>query len=303
MSTVSALGYLVVRGPVSEWIEFATDILGLQVAPSGAEGTVRFRTDERSWRLEVVGGAPGPDSLIAIGLEAAGDAELDEAIRALKAEGVEVREDEALAANRGVARVAAFTDLDDNAIEIFVAAESTSAPFVSPRGVKFLCGDLGLGHVFLATADAKASATFFQRVLDFRLSDTIGFGPDNAYFLHCNPRHHTIGVANIPGAPLGLSHLMLEVDKLEAVGRALDIVNDRHQPVQISLGEHSNDRMTSFYVITPSGFAIEYGWNGKLVDDTYWKVAHYDALSVWGHHFDPTAGAPESAPEHAEVVG
>ena len=34
----------------------------------------------------------------------------------------------------------------------------------------------------------------------------------------------------------------------------------------VSLGRHTNDEMISFYLRTPSGFDIEYGFGGKTVD-------------------------------------
>ena len=52
---------------------------------------------------------------------------------------------------------------------------------------------------------------------------------------------------------------MLEVEQSTDVGRALDIVNDKKLTLAMSLGRHTNDMMTSFYVRTPSGFEIEYG--------------------------------------------
>ena len=301
MSKISAMGYLVVRGPADQWREFGTQVLGAQLRDDGDPGRVRLRTDERAWRIEVHDGPPGPDALIAVGLEAANEEDLESVVSDLTAKGVEVTEESGLAAARGVRRVVAFRDLDGNRFEVFVSAELTREPFVSPRGARFVCGDLGLGHVFLLSNDGAAAARFFQDNLGFKLSDTIAFFSDTAYFLHCNPRHHSIGVALTPGAPAGLQHLMLEVDSMQAVGRALDIATERNDPVMMSLGEHSNDRMTSFYVITPSGFAIEYGWNGRLVDDTYWKVTHYDSLSVWGHHFNPGA-LPSSGTPAAEKV-
>jgi 3,4-dihydroxy-9,10-secoandrosta-1,3,5(10)-triene-9,17-dione 4,5-dioxygenase len=35
----------------------------------------------------------------------------------------------------------------------------------------------------------------------------------------------------------------------------------------MTLGTHTDDRMTSFYLRTPSGFEIEYGCGGRFVDD------------------------------------
>ena len=51
----------------------------------------------------------------------------------------------------------------------------------------------------------------------------------------------------------------------------------------MSLGRHTNDLMTSFYVRTPSGFEIEYGTGGRLVDDETWEIGQYDTQSMWGH--------------------
>ncbi|WP_174548804.1 VOC family protein [Actinomadura formosensis] len=301
MNKVSALGYLVVRGPLDRWHEFGTQILGAQLAGDGGSGPARFRTDERAWRIEVQDGPPGPDTLIAIGFEVANEEDLEAVVRRLTARGVTVTEDDGLSEARRVRRVVAFKDPDGNRIEMFVGAELSKAPFISPRGVRFVCGDLGLGHVFMLSGDSAAAARFYQDDLGFRLSDTIALGPENGYFLHCNPRHHSIAFASIPGPPPGLGHLMLEVDSLEAVGRALDIATAGNHPIQMSLGEHTNDHMTSFYVVTPSGFAVEYGCNGRLVDAADWKVAHYDAPSVWGHHFNVSA-MPGADPAAGKVT-
>jgi 3,4-dihydroxy-9,10-secoandrosta-1,3,5(10)-triene-9,17-dione 4,5-dioxygenase len=295
MSHISALGYLVVRGPLEPWCRFGTDVLGAQLVEDADGGRIRFRTDDRAWRIEVQDGAPGPDALVALGFEVADEPALDSLAAQLQAAAVPVKEDRELAAARRVRRLLTFHDIEGNAVEAFVGAESTKAPFVSPRGLRFVCGDLGLGHAFMFSRNGSASAEFYQSALGFRLSDTIAFGPENGYFLHCNPRHHSIAFAAVPGPPPGLGHLMLEVDSLEAVGRALDIVNDGPYEVLMTLGEHSNDHMKSFYVNTPSGFSIEYGWNGRLVDDAHWKIAHYDAISVWGHQFvTMPAGGPQS---------
>ena len=63
---------------------------------------------------------------------------------------------------------------------------------------------------------------------------------------------------------------MLEVGSLDDVGSALDIAIARDLPLAMSLGRHTNDLMTSFYVRTPSGFEIEYGTGGRLIDDATW---------------------------------
>ena len=80
----------------------------------------------------------------------------------------------------------------------------------------------------------------------------------------------------------GVDHFMLEVDNLDVVGRALDQVTKLGVPVTVTLGKHSNDHMTSFYIRTPSGFDLEYGYGGRLVDDS-WIPTWFRSPSIWGH--------------------
>jgi 3,4-dihydroxy-9,10-secoandrosta-1,3,5(10)-triene-9,17-dione 4,5-dioxygenase len=49
--------------------------------------------------------------------------------------------------------------------------------------------------------------------------------------------------------------------------------------------------MVSFYVRTPGGFDIEYGTDGRLVDDAIWISRGTTAVSLWGHNFAGPATA------------
>jgi 3,4-dihydroxy-9,10-secoandrosta-1,3,5(10)-triene-9,17-dione 4,5-dioxygenase len=106
-------------------------------------------------------------------------------------------------------------------------------------------------------------------------------------FLGANARHHSLALAPFPADP-GIVHLMMETGSIDDVGRALDRANRRHAPVSASLGRHANDHMVSFYVKTPSGFDIEYGTGGRLVDDATWIARETTAISLWGHSFAPS---------------
>jgi 2,3-dihydroxybiphenyl 1,2-dioxygenase len=286
MSGIRALGYIVVQGPVEEWTSFATDVLGAQVARRTAD-EVRLRTDDRSWRIAIESGpAAGPGSLVALGFEVESAGALSELTESLTGQGIDVRVDDELARHRQVRSLIVFSDGDGHQLEAYYGQEIDHNPFVSPRGVDFVTGDLGVGHAFLFSGAQDKVVEFFTQRLGFRLSDTIDLGIAEGVFLHCNPRHHSVAVAEIPGIPVGLGHLMLEVGSLEAVGLALDIATERGDQIQMSMGQHTNDRMTSFYVTTPSGFQIEYGWNGLLIDDNEWTVGHHVAPSSWGHKFN-----------------
>jgi extradiol dioxygenase len=77
---------------------------------------------------------------------------------------------------------------------------------------------------------------------------------------------------------------------MDAVGRAWDLLQDRDIPYLQSLGRHCNDQMLSFYAISPSGLAIEYGYGARTIDDATWTAVQYDTGSVWGHRPPPGAG-------------
>ena len=77
---------------------------------------------------------------------------------------------------------------------------------------------------------------------------------------------------------------MLEVDELDIVGRAWDkVLEEDAAPILSTLGKHTNDKMVSFYVRSPSGFGIEYGTGGILIDDATWTPTRYAAAHYWGH--------------------
>ncbi len=82
-----------------------------------------------------------------------------------------------------------------------------------------------------------------------------------------------------------LHHFMLETRALDDVGRAYDLVRSRKLPLVLSLGQHSNDRMTSLCMKTPSGYSLEYGWGGLLVVDAVWRVTHHSTTKLWGHDY------------------
>ncbi len=71
------------------------------------------------------------------------------------------------------------------------------------------------------------------------------------HFLHCgNARHHSLAIFEMP-SEAGCIHVMAEVPDMAEVGRALDRVQQHGVKLSATLGQHCNDRMTSFYMKTP----------------------------------------------------
>ena len=104
----------------------------------------------------------------------------------------------------------------------------------------------------------------------------------DAVFFHCNPRHHSIAIVEVD-APKHLQHIMLEVKSLDDVGLAYYRCKEFGTPLSLDIGRHTNDHMFSFYMSSPSGFDIEYGWGGRLIDDSTWVVQRHVSPAIWGH--------------------
>jgi len=309
---ISSLGYLRIESAdVGAWREFGLKILGMTEgsAPKGGgpePNALYLRVDDFPARLVIVPGSA--DRLLASGWEVRDAQALAAVGRALSEVGVPGKDgtDDELAARRVGAMLAA-DDPAGHHLEFFCGAALDPRPSVSPYGTRFVAGDLGLGHVVLPVpAGDEAALGFYTEVLGFRLRDSMrmpaeyvkgggevgggqpGDPPVWFRFLGCNARHHSLALAPVP-AEAGLVHLMIETAALDDVGRALDRCARRGAPVSGSLGRHANDLMVSFYVRTPGGFDVEYGTDGRLVDDATWISRESTAVSLWGHSFAPPA--------------
>jgi 2,3-dihydroxybiphenyl 1,2-dioxygenase len=290
-SEIIACGYVGVTAPdLGAWRTFATEGLGLQLSSGRAanggsgEDALLLRMDERAWRIAVL---PGAGGLAFSGWEVRDAPALERLAERLAKLGADARADDALAAQRGVEALLHCTDPAGNKIEFFYGAKIDSSAFVSPTGARFVTsagspGDMGFGHVVLSYADIGPVPEFFFGGLGFTMSDTITLGGDPWYFAHVNPRHHSLAFGPGPG-PSALEHIMVEVTDLDVVGRAFDYFTDSSFALSTTIGKHTNDLMVSFYVKTPSGFEVEYGCGGRLIDDATWTTARYDSASLWGH--------------------
>lgn len=288
---IRSFGYIGFQAPsVAAWEEFARQIMGAQTervrTPDG-QRALRVRLDDKCQRMLVIEAAGTDES--SFGFELASAEALIDAERELASAGIATRRgSEEEAAFRGVAGLLMLRDPLGQAIELFHGLAAAAGPFTPARPMGGFCaGDLGFGHAVLMTTDFDRSKAFYTEVLGFRVSDHISV-PNRRVFMHVNERHHSLALAESPQC--GIAHLMVEVNEFDDLGRALDVVL-RHCPEEITsgLGRHSNDFMTSFYVRTPSGFPLEYGWGGLLIGPD-WEPQELFGPSLWGH--DRRAGTP-----------
>ena len=285
---VSQLGYLVFEvADVARFEHFATEVLGLAVGERTADGGFTLRMDGHRQRFFV---RPGPlDDVAAVGWEVDAQETLDALEAGLTQAGVPTtRASEQACAERGVRRMLCLNDPHGLPLELYADPRPADAPFVSSVVPAGFCADaLGLGHVVVAAADRVASMAFYRDLLGFVHSDdvvteTYGFKV-HISFMHCNPRHHSLAVG--PALGKRIHHFMVEARDLDAVGLAYDRALKNGIRITQMLGRHPNDRMLSFYALTPAGFSFEFGWGGlQIADEAHWQPVVYDRISDWGHH-------------------
>jgi len=294
MIEIKSMGYVrVASTDLPAWQQFAGKVLGLAGGRGPTEGNLYYRIDEVSARLVVF--PSDVDRLEATGWELADHDALQAAREHLTKAGVEFEEGttEELAERR-VQELIRFSDPFENVFELFHGITYESRPVVTPYAARFVTGTQGMGHIVVPVTDDVEALRFFRDVLGFRLRDSmsmpgefVGKEPGSKVwlrFLGINPRHHSLAFLPMPN-PSKCVHIMLEVDKLDDVGRALERVRKYQAPLSATLGRHMNDEMVSFYVRSPGGFDVEFGTEGLQVDDARWVARESTAVSYWGHVF------------------
>jgi 2,3-dihydroxybiphenyl 1,2-dioxygenase len=283
---IARLGYVgIATQQLDEWRSIGEDILAGEVREAGEASarTLKLRIDAHPFRCLFV--EAEKDDVLFAGWEAADEPAFAALLQQIEAAGAKVEAaDEALLSDREVHGLARFRDPDGYLNELYWGP--LTAPFAALNGHGgYLTGDLGLGHVMRHCARYPEMVEFYTRALGFRLSDKIVWDGADASFLRCNARHHSLALIN---ESLGMksgdtNHIMFEVNSFDDVTRAYETVLERGYPIIMTLGRHSNCKTVSFYFVGPSGFGIEIGHGGRLVDEENWEVAQYDSTKIWGH--------------------
>jgi 2,3-dihydroxybiphenyl 1,2-dioxygenase len=265
---------------LDDWRQFGTGTVGLQ-AVERSPSLLAFRMDDRKQRIVIDRAMPEGERFF--GWEVADAEALDALAARLERARVDVTaEPQTLADNRRVRGLISCSDPAGNRLEAFYGAAIDDTPFSPGRSISgFRTGPLGLGHAVLTVKDIAAVMRFYVDVLGFALSDYIE-RPFRAYFFHINARHHSLAL--IETGRNGMHHLMVELFSLDDVGQCYDIALSEPDRVNVTLGRHTNDLMTSFYARTPSSFMVECGWGGREIDPQTWQPFELQVgPSLWGH--------------------
>ena len=290
MAELQNLAYVVIAASdLGAWRTYAETIVGAGTCEA-AGGALGLRLDDHPWRVLIAPGAD--DDMTHAGWDLGSDEELDEYVAALRAKGADVVEEAAgLAAARCVTRLYSLADPNGFRHEFFTGRTGLVADggALSPilRG-RFVTGDLGIGHILPVSKDYDEGVSWYRSVLGLRYSDRIrqemapGVYADATFFHTATGRHHSLATGAFP-SPKRLNHLMLEFSDMNDVGFACDRAKKAGIPIVLELGHHPNDQMFSFYMRTPSGFGLELGYGGVVIEEGKWEPQVYPVMSDGGH--------------------
>ncbi|HTN79653.1 MAG TPA: VOC family protein [Acidimicrobiales bacterium] len=277
---------------------FLADVVGLVPGENTTEGAATWRNDDRVHRLIIEEG-PANDAVF-VGLEAASPEAFDRAVDRARASGATVTE--GTGSEIAARRVVALARVDTPwgvPFELVHGLAAADEPFESPLVPGgFVTKGQGFGHVVFVTSDLDTSDRFARDALGFALSDWLETElapglPLTVRFYHCNPRHHSLALGAVPiDLPQKLHHVMVETVSQDNVGAAFDRAWNAGLPIANALGKHDNDKMFSFYVVTPAGFQLEFGYGARTVEEPWTDERRYDRISEWGHQ-------PIQSPLHA----
>ena len=278
---INALSYIGVNSSkLSDWSEYSQKYLGMQLVDRG-NGALSFRMDDQKQRLAVTKNEN--EGLAFMGWEVEFKEDLQVYADRLDAIDIPVFSGKSdFSDKRFVEDLIYFKDPQGNRIELVYKPMKETDPFVPARPISgFKTGAFGMGHAVIHVQDVESLIPFYRDILDFKISDYSNT-PISLCFFHVNGRHHSF--AFFGSGKTGFHHFMIEYNSLDDVGQGYDLLQYQDNAIAYTLGRHSNDYMTSFYSHTPSGFFVENGWGGRIIDPSTWEpIETFEGPSFWGH--------------------
>ena len=257
-------------------VDFATAIVGLELAAPSEPGVAHLRADSRHHCLALV---EGPSGVIASGFQVADLDALEAAETELEGAGFTVRRggrDEAR--SRRVREVIGFDDPFGNRLELVCQQEQVTRPvgFHRPAGIT------EFGHLCLDAPDVHEANRFYRSRFNARVSDWIG---DKACLLRIDPVHHKLAVFQADGP--GLCHMNFQVQTIDDVFRNWHFLVEHGVEIEMGPGRHPQSTAIFLYFLGPEGFTYEYSFGVRRIEDEAgWRPRTFDpdepgSIDMW----------------------
>ncbi|MCG5236172.1 VOC family protein [Xanthobacter oligotrophicus] len=245
-SLVNRLGYVALNvTDLDAAIADATSITGLSLVERNADSA---QLTSNRQHAELVLHRAGQDAVRAIGLEAPGAAEVQEAAARARRLGWNIiAEHPSLA---GISHAVTIVSAEGHVLEIHTPLPEDQprrhdGPGIHPRR---LC------HVNLASQDPAALADLLAQTLGLRLSERTE-GCELMWMRASDGRHHTVGIAK--SAQPGLHHFAWEFAQFSDFMRLGDLLDTQDRLMVWGPGRHGcGDNLFSYYV-DRAGFMVE----------------------------------------------
>ncbi len=269
---------------IAKWREFMELLFGLKLKPSTRPGEFEAVVDDAGCRM-IFSEGPAED-LVAYGWLSDDLDALEQRIEASGEKAEWASDDEAM--ERGAGRLLRTLDPEGLMIEIVDATASHNSYEAPHHGQTYKTGQLGVGHFSIASADLDRFERFYVDALGLEISDYNDLNlmagvRVRVGFYRANPRHHSVGCASLGvTSKQRLHHFFFELPDHDAVGRAFERVQQTGIQIAHEIGVHPNDNLFTFYVISPSGFLVEIGAEGRLVEAPEPILTHR-GMARWGH--------------------
>jgi catechol 2,3-dioxygenase-like lactoylglutathione lyase family enzyme len=166
-----------------------------------------------------------------------------------------------------------FFDLDGRTVE--VSAD------VSPRQHRRIEEQesipVRLSHVVINSPDPEATVAFYDRHLNFALSDTLTHPHmgDVMWFMRCNEWHHSLAVAR--GPHVSLHHASFELRGIDEYMRGSGRLMRAGVEKVWGPGRHTAGNNTFSYFLDPHGNTVEYTTELEQLDEDTWHPHLYDS--------------------------
>jgi 2,3-dihydroxy-p-cumate/2,3-dihydroxybenzoate 3,4-dioxygenase len=268
--------------------QFYETLWGLQFNGTGPSGEIFFRCSKA--HHDVVLYEANRPGLKRLGWQLESERELDVAAGELAKSGISIREvakEDLRTLQQG--RSFRFTcPFSGTTHEYYASAQEAGAPFA-----RTVADIKQLGHVVLRVSDYEEAVSFYEKVLNFRVSDRV---EKFITFMRCfpNPYHHSLALAK--GAQRGLHHVCFMVNSLDDVGRALWRLRSKEVPIVYGPGRHPPSSSVFLYVLDPDQMTVEYSFGMEEFPELNPRQARLlppslESLDFWGAPLDPRMGA------------
>jgi 2,3-dihydroxybiphenyl 1,2-dioxygenase len=266
----------------ARWEAYVHEILGFPTKRSENGALTYCRIDGCHHRIALTDGAQQGLSYVAFDVgSATALADWREALarNRVATEAVPAAE----CARRRLTEAIQFRDPDGHPLVLGYGFEMAQEPVRYTRPLSVL----RLGHVLVTVSDTRRSHDFYTGVLGFKLSDWVYVTDDiRLCFLRVNQRHHSFALGpHGPGAKPRLQHIMVEVESLDDVMRSYHHARTHGAPIGMGPGKHPNCETIHCYLQTPGGFAIEFGYGHRRLNDAIHQPIIYPVgtpVDVWG---------------------